>query len=159
MKYVNGSDVLFDFGGGAFGHATSHTLTMTSELKSRQVKPAASATSSAGKWEDKTEVKKNITLSVEGLRFKDETEKGYKSIVAAWYVGKPVVIKAFERSKDSSPYLTADFLITSVTETSPAGDDATYSAELEIAGEPTNFDASKLTGETITTEESSGGNG
>lgn len=149
MDYINGSDVLFDLEDGSFGHATTHTLTLTAEVKSRAVKPLKSAAAGSGQWDEKSVVKKNITLSVEGLRHKAETEHGYKTLAAAWYKGQPVKVSAYERAADATPYFVGSMVITSVTETSPAGDDATYSAELELTGAPEKFDLSKLEGESL----------
>lgn len=154
MGYINGSDVLFDLEDGSFGHATSHTLSLSNDVKARAVKPPKTAGSTDGLWDEKTVTKKNITLSVEGLRHKKETEHGYKTIAAAWYKGQPVKVSAYERKGDATPYLVCSMIITSVTETSPAGDDATYSAELEITGAPEKFDMSKLEGEALAEAES-----
>ncbi len=41
--YCNGSDMLLYVGDKAAGHCTTHTTTMTSETKERQVKPVATA--------------------------------------------------------------------------------------------------------------------
>lgn len=147
--YINGSDVLFDLEDGSFGHATSHTLNLTSEVKSRAVKPPKSEPADSGLWDEKTVVKKNITLSVEGLRHKGESEKGYKTLAASWHKGQPVKVSAYERGGDAEPYFVGRMVITSVTETSPAGDDATYSAELELTGAPEKFEPGKLAGESI----------
>lgn len=73
--YINGSDLLLKVGGKAVGHCTSHTLTFNSETKDRAVKPEASAAKSSGLWKGKGVTGLSISISAEGLRFYDETEK------------------------------------------------------------------------------------
>lgn len=139
--YINGSDLLLTVGatssnGKAFGHCTSHTVTYNSETKDRSVKPAASAPYAAGLWKGKGVTGLSISVSGEGLRFYGESENGYTELAALWGVGQSVHVKAFEREGDATPYLEGKFVITSIEETSPARDDATYKISLENDGEP-----------------------
>lgn len=142
--YVNGSDVLLYVGGKAIGSCTSHTATFNSETKERAVKPVASATLSAGLWKRKTVTGLSYSVSAEGLRFYDETECGYKTLLGLWKAGKPIEVKCMER-ETAEPYLVGNCIITSLEETSPAADDATYSISLDNDGEPTTLDESKIT--------------
>ncbi len=134
--YINGSDLLLSVGTGAIGHCTSHTLTFNSETKDRAVKPEASKAKSAGLWKEKGVTSMSISISAEGLRFYDEPENGYEQLSALWGKGKSVDVKAFKRSGDSDPYLKGKFVISSIEESSPAQDDATYTINLENDGEP-----------------------
>lgn len=134
--YINGSDLLLMVGGKAIGHCTTHTITFNSDTKERTVKPVASAAKSAGLWKGKGISALSISLSAEGLRFYDETENGYTETAALWGVGQSVDVKAFLRGSDADPYLSGKFVITSLEETSPAQDDATYTINLENDGEP-----------------------
>lgn len=143
--YCNGSDMLVYVGGKAVGHCTSHTATFNSETKDRAVKPVASAGLSAGLWKGKTVTGLSISISAEGLVHYDETESGFKELLAAWKTGAPVTVKCMERANDDEPYLEGSFVITSLERTDPAQDDSTYSIQLENNGEPTTLDESKIT--------------
>lgn len=137
--YVNGSDLLLSIGGKAVGHCTSHTLTFNSETKDRGVKPPASAGYTSGLWKGKGVTGLSISISAEGLRFYGETENGYSEIASKWGTGQSVEVKAFEREGDADPYVVGNFVITSLEETSPAQDDATYTVNLENDGEPSVY--------------------
>lgn len=137
--YINGSNILLSVGGKAIGHCTSHTLTFNSETKERAVKPAASAAASSGLWKGKGVSALSISISADGLRYTGEAENGFDELSALWGAGEPVTVLAFLRSNDSTPYLQGSFIITSIDETSPADDDATYSISLENNGEPTTY--------------------
>ncbi len=143
--YCNGSDMLVYVGGKAVGHCTSHTATFNSETKDRAVKPVASAGLSAGLWKGKTVTGLSISISAEGLVHYDETESGFKELLAAWKTGAPVTVKCMERANDNEPYLEGSFVITSLERTDPAQDDSTYSIQLENNGEPTTLDEDAIT--------------
>lgn len=135
-NYVNGSDLLLSVGGKAIGHCTTHTLTFNSETKDRAVKPLSTKAKTAGLWKEKGVTSMSISVSAEGLRFYDETENGYEQLAALWGKGQSVEVLGFQRGSDDSPYLKGKFVISSVEETSPAQDDATYTINLENDGEP-----------------------
>ena len=143
--YCNGSDMLLYVDGKAIGHCTSHTTTLSTETKERAVKPAASATVSAGLWKGKGVVGLSVSISADGLVFYEEAEGGYKTILSKWKVGQAVQAKCMERESED-PYLTGNFVITSLERTDPANDDASYSISLENDGEVT-IDESALTEE------------
>lgn len=134
--YINGSDLLLQIGEKAVGHCSTHKLTFNSETKERAVKPAATASKSTGLWKEKGIASLSISVSAEGIRFYEEAENGFDEISALWGAGQAVDVQAFEREGDETPYLKGKFVITSIEETSPAQDDATYSINLENAGEP-----------------------
>lgn len=134
--YVNGSDLLLKVGDKAVGHCSSHTLTFNSETKDRAVKPTADKSKQAGLWKAKGVTGLSISVSADGLRCYDETENGFTQVSALWGAGTSVEVTAFEREGDDAPYLKGKFVITSIEETSPAQDDATYSISLENDGEP-----------------------
>ena len=143
--YCNGSDMLVYVGGKAVGHCTSHTATFNSETKDRAVKPVASASLSAGLWKGKTVTGLSISISADGLVHYDETESGFKELLAAWKTGAPVTVKCMERANDNEPYLEGSFVITSLERTDPAQDDSTDSIQLENNGEPTTLDEDAIT--------------
>lgn len=136
MSYISGSDLLLKIGEAAVGHCTTHTLTFNSETKERAVKPEATKAKSSGLWKGKGVTALSISVSAEGLRFYEETEGGFEEISALWGKGQSVDLEAFERGGDEAPYLKGKFVITSIEETSPAQDDATYTVNLENDGEP-----------------------
>lgn len=146
-SYINGSDLLLKLGGKAVGHCTSHTLTMNSETKDRAVKPAANLGKQSGLWKGKGVTGLSISISFEGLRFYDETENGFDEISPKWGKGQSVEVEAFKREKDETPYVKGNFVIASLEETSPAGDDATYSGNLENDGEPSVYPGKESGGE------------
>lgn len=138
-NYVNGSNLLLSIGGKAIGHCTSHTLTFNSETKDRAVKPLSSLSATSGLWKDKGVTGLSISITGEGLRFDTETENGFNELAPLWGAGTVVDVKAFLRGGDATPYLQGKFVITSLEESSPANDDATYSVNLENSGEPDTY--------------------
>lgn len=143
--YVNGSDLLLSIGGKASGHCTSHTTTYNSETKDRAVKPVSTASASAGLWKEKTVTGLSVQVKVEGLRFYGEEEGGIKDVLAKWKVGATVELKGFARSADATPYMNGNFIVSSLEENAPAGDDTTYSATFDNSGEVT-IDETKVDG-------------
>lgn len=141
-NYINGSNLLLSVGGKAIGHCTTHTLTFNSDTKDRAVKPPASEAATSGLWKGKGVTGLSISVTAEGFRFYNEAENGFDELSAKWGTGQSVVVKAFRRSSDSAPYLNGNFVITSIDETSPAQDDATYTINLENDGEPTVYPGS-----------------
>ena len=143
--YINGSDLLLLVGTHALGHCTSHTVTFNSETKERAVKPAADLASSNSLFKRKSVTGLSVSVNGEGLRFYDEDEHGFNYLMKIWAAGQPVALKAFPRGSDvASPgtmdaYMKGNFVITSLEETSPAQDDATYKVTFENDG-PVDID-------------------
>jgi predicted secreted protein len=136
--------MLLYVGGKAIGSCTSHTTTFNSETKERAVKPVATAAMASGLWKKKGVVGLSYSISGEGLVFYDETENGYKSLLALWKAGASVEVKCMERESET-PYLVGKCVIASLERTDPAQDDSTYSISLENDGEPTTLDESAIT--------------
>lgn len=143
--YCNGSDMLLYVGGKAIGSCTSHTTTFNSETKERAVKPVASAAMASGLWKKKGVIGLSYSISAEGLVFYNETEFGYKALVAAWKAGKSVEVKCMERENSDKPYLKGKFIVSSLERTDPAQDDSTYSVNFENDGEPDTIDETAIT--------------
>ncbi|MDE6860936.1 MAG: phage tail protein [Duncaniella sp.] len=143
--YCNGSDILLYVNDKPIGHCTTHTSTFNSETKDIAVKPVASKKISSGLWKGKTVVGLSISISTEGLRFYNETETGFKGLFKEWIKGKSVKLKCLERESSETPYLVGQFVITSLEESAPAQDNATYSANFENDGEPETLDDSAIT--------------
>lgn len=136
--YINGSDLLLGIGADrdAVCHSTSHTTTFNAETKERAVKPIASKPASASVWKEKGITGKSVTISAEGLRFgQGQTEYGFPKFLDAYDKMKPIRVVAYERGDSEKPYIDGYFIITSLEETTPAQDDATYSVTLENTGE------------------------
>lgn len=144
-EYINGSNLLLKVGEKAVGHCTSHTVTMNSDTKDRAVKPVSTATKQAGLWKMKGVSGLSVSISAEGLRVYDESENGFDQVAALWGVGQSVSVTAYRREEDEAPYLKGLFIISSIEETSPAQDDATYSISLENADEPEIYPGKKTT--------------
>lgn len=143
--YTNGSDLLLYVNGKAVGSCTSHTSNFNSETKDRAVKPVASKPISSGLWKKKGVIGLSYSISAEGLRFYDETECGFKELFKLWKSGKSVKVKCMERESAEDPYLVGDCVITSLEESAPAQDDATYSLNLENDGEPETLNEDAIT--------------
>lgn len=143
--YTNGSDLLLYVDGKAVGSCTSHTTTFNSETKERAVKPTADKQITSGLWKKKGVVGLSYSISAEGLRFYDETECGFKELFKLWKAGKSVQVKCMEREESEKPYLSGLCVITSLEESAPAQDDATYSLSLDNDGEPDVLDDEAIT--------------
>ncbi len=144
--YCNGSDMLLYIGSKPIGHCSTHSVTVNSYTKDRAVKPVASVSKSSGRWKEKGVTGLCVSISAEGLVFYQEAENGYKSCLAMVAAGQSVAVKCMERGNSTTPYLSGNFVISSLERTDPAQDDATYSISLENDGEVT-FDEDALTEE------------
>lgn len=143
-EYINGSDLLVSFGGSATGHATSHSVSLSTETKDVAVKPAASAArSSAGLFKNKRVTGLSVQIKADGLAVYDESEAGVPDFLEKWAEGQSVAVKAFARGGDTTPYISGNFIIASMEISSPAGEDATYSITLDNDGAVT-VDESKF---------------
>ena len=143
-NYVNGSDLLVSIAGKAAGHCTTHTCTFNTETKDVAVKPLASlAATAASLFKSKRITGLAVQIKADGLCFYNETESGLKAALGAWKVGQSVEVKCFERENDATPYVSGKFIISSLENTAPAGEDATYSVTLDNDG-PVDVDETKL---------------
>ena len=135
MGYVNGSDLLVMVGTKAVGHCTTHTATFSTETKDTAVKPLASASAgSASFFKGKRVSGLSVQVKADGLVFTGETESGFKDVLGAWKTGAAVALKLFKRGSDATPYCSGNFIISSLENTAPAGEDATYSATFDNDG-------------------------
>lgn len=142
--YCNGSDLLLLVGGKAVGHCTTHKTTFNSETKDHAVKPVITDPVSVSLWKSKAVTGLSVSISFEGLVCYDETEGGLKDLLALWKTGQPVEVKGFERGSDATPYISGQFVFSSLDCDAPAQDDAKYTGQLENAG-PVAIDEDKLT--------------
>lgn len=134
-KYVNGSDLLVKVADKAFGHCTSHTATFNTETKDMAVKPASSvAKSTASLFKSKRVTGLSVQVKADGIVVYNEAESGLKTLLGKWKVGESVELALLEREGDETPYCSGKFIITSLENTAPAGEDATYSATFDNDG-------------------------
>lgn len=135
-KYVNGSNLLVGIGGKAFGHCTTHTATFTTESSDVKVKPPKSqAASTSGRWKSKRVTGLSVQVKCDGLQFHNESETGFKDLLGVWKLGGVVELALFEREHDQTPYASGNFIISSLENTAPAGEDASYTATFDNDGE------------------------
>lgn len=134
-EYINGSNLLMKLGEKAIGHCTSHTLTFNAETKSRSVKAPFADSAESGLWDTKSINKRSCSINGEGLVFIQGTENDYADMLTL-YKGTTVTIEGYVRGEEN-PYFTGSFVITSLVQNAPAGDDATYSFTAENSGEVT----------------------
>lgn len=153
--YVNGNDLLMyvKTGSGqqvsrkAVGHCTTHTATFSTETKDVAVKPAANLVRSpAGLYKSKRITGLAVQVKCSGLCFYSEDEGGFKYMLSKWAAGEPVELELFERPAEGStiePYASGAFVISSLENTAPAGDDASYDATFDNDG-PVTVDETKI---------------
>lgn len=146
--YVNGGDLLVFIKEGssndvtrkAIGHCTTHTASFSSESKDVAVKPAASEAQGARSlYKSKRVTGLAVQVKCSGLHFYGEEEGGFKYILSKWALGQSVELELMERktstvSDSPSPYCTGSFVISSLENTAPAGEDASYDATFDNDG-------------------------
>lgn len=110
--------------------ATSHTITYTGETKERVTKD-----SSNGAYSEKAITKLGVSIKCEALvSFGDAA--GYETLLGLMKNRKAVKLKyGFAQEQAGDKYEEGLFVITSLEQTSAAGEDATYSATFENSGE------------------------
>lgn len=128
--YIHGSDLLLFVGEKVLGHSQSCEIENQTETKERAHKEV----SNTGKWKEKSVVSLSVAVSAEGFSFYGD-EMGYDALLAMWEEGRPVTLKYAHRGEEATKYRTGQFVITSLKETAPADDDATYSISFENSGE------------------------
>lgn len=110
--------------------ATSHTITYTGETKERVTKD-----SSNGVYSEKKVTKLGVSIKCEALvSFGDAA--GYEKLLTVMKSRNAVKLKyGFAQEEAGDKYEEGMFIITSLEQTSAAGEDATYSATFENSGE------------------------
>ncbi len=155
--YVNGSDLLVCIKEGtgnavtrkAVGHCTTHTATFNTETKDVAVKPPmANGVSAKGLFKKKRITGLSVQVQCSGLCFYEESEGSVKTILSKWKEGDSVYLELFERAAtdggEVTPYCEGYFVISTLTNTAPAGEDATYDATFDNDGE-VDIDTDNLT--------------
>lgn len=142
--YVQGGDVIVSIDGKAAGHSTGHTTTYGSETKDVAVKPKSTEKSS-GLFGTKIVTKLNVQVKVDGLKYYGEDESGIKTLLNKWKTGDSVELTGFPRGNDTNPYMSGSFIISSIEDSSPAGENSSYSATFDSTGDIT-IDEDKIDG-------------
>lgn len=135
--YIHGSDLLMGIYEGnefkPFGHSSSCEIENTAETKSRATKE----TTNTGRWEDKSVSNFSVSVNVSGFRFYGD-DMNYPELLEYWEKGEPVTVRYAHRGEngeaDTKVYRQGDFIITSLKESAPADDDATYDLSMENSG-------------------------
>lgn len=109
--------------------ATSHTITYSGETKERITKDMAS-----GAYGEKKVTKLSVSIKCEALvSFGDEA--GYDKLLEVMKNREAVKLKyGFSNEESGDKYEEGLFVITNLEQSSPAGEDATYSATFENTG-------------------------
>lgn len=136
--YIEGRDLMvFVYTSGGSGGptwtktaaATSHTISYSAETKERVTKDTEN-----GAFSQKSVTKLSVSISVEALTTY-QADCGFKSLLKMFKERKPVKLKyGFTTDEGTEEHEEGLFVITSLEESSPADDDATYSATFENTG-------------------------
>lgn len=107
--------------------ATSHTISYSGETKERVTKDTEN-----GAFSQKSVTKLSCTVTVEALTVFN-ADMGYKKLLELFKKREPVKLKyGFTDGEDG--YEEGMFVITSLEESSPADDDASYTCTFENTG-------------------------
>lgn len=134
MAYKDGQDLLLGFmKNGAFvalGHSTGCKISRSSETGERITKESAS-----GKFKEKYVKSLSVSISAEGFQYDYATaeERGYPKLKEIWKSAQPVTLRWHERGS-TSKFEEGLFVITSLEDDAPAGDDRKYSVSFENSG-------------------------
>ena len=109
--------------------ATSHQISYSGETKERVTKDTGN-----GAFSEKSVTKLSVTITCEALTVFDP-DCGYDDLLAIFKSRKKVKLKyGFTQEASGESYEEGLFVITSLEQSSPADDDATYSATFENSG-------------------------
>ncbi len=114
--------------------ATSHTITYSGETKERVTKDTGN-----GAYSQKKVTKLGVSIKCEALvSFGDAA--GYDRLLSVMKSREAVKLKyGFAQEESGDKYEEGLFVITSLEQSSAAGEDATYSATFENSGEVTTL--------------------
>lgn len=109
-------------------HATSHTIDWGAETKVRKTKDT-------GKWAKKVVTGHSCTIKCDALCSYD-AGIGYTELLKMMKLGEEVLLKFSQKSESTgNDYEEGLFVLTAVNQSTPAGEDATYSCTFENSGE------------------------
>lgn len=109
--------------------ATSHTITYSGETKERITKDTGN-----GAYSEKKVTKLSVSIKCEALTSYGDAA-GYDKLLEVYKNREPVMLKyGFAQEVEGDKYEEGLFVITSLEQSSPAGEDSTYSATFENSG-------------------------
>lgn len=134
--YKSGTDLLLGIMSGstfkALGHSSSCTISYSSETGEHITKEATDA-----KWNEKYVKTLSVSISAEGFVYDDDdatsSARGFETLRSLWLAASPVTLVWKERTGTDGAY-TGSFIITSLEDSAPAGDDRKYSISFENSG-------------------------
>lgn len=115
-----------------FGHSTGCKISDSSETGERVTKEAQSA-----KFKEKYVKSLSERITCDGFVYDgdDAANKiGLPTLKSLWLSGSPVKARYAYRGAETTTYYEGDFIITSLDDDGPAGDDEKYSLTLENSG-------------------------
>ncbi|MDE7402105.1 MAG: hypothetical protein K2M87_01685 [Muribaculaceae bacterium] len=152
--FINGSDVLLAFENTkgemkGLASCTEHTCNYESETKERATKAPITSGVDISMFSDVDVTGLKITISFKGLRTYDAEANGangFGTLLNLWMQRKKITVECFLRPKSGvsdaeniNPYLKATGIITKLTESSTAKEDASYDGEIRICAAPEIF--------------------
>lgn len=139
-RVINGSDLLIRHDGFDVAYCTSHTVTFNSETKSRTVKPLFELTKSDEAWKDQGVAALSCSINFEGLRAVYDFRFDY--ILQKLCIAVKFFVEAYQRDSPT-PYITGDFVLTSLEETAAALEDVVYKGTFE-SSKILSYDSNEL---------------
>lgn len=140
--YINGSNILLAINDKAIGSSQEHVTSYDTETKDHAVKPVETEGIDNSLFKETSVTGLSISITFKGFRVENETELTFEELLAMWKEGKPITACCYTRPQDGvqeserKPYLKAKFVITKLSESATADDDATYDGELRMTGAP-----------------------
>lgn len=121
------------------GHSTSCKISDSSETGERVTKEAAS-----GKFKEKYVKSLAEQIQADGFVYDGDdsaSKVGLPTLKELWIAAQPVKVRYAYRGEEETKYYEGDFVITSLEDDGPAGDDEKYSLTLENSGAITSHPA------------------
>lgn len=124
-EIISGSDLFMFMDETIIGHATNHTLSVTTATR-------ATTNKSTGKFNTKEPGRMDVTASCEGLM----AYVTYQALAAKKKAQAPVALKFAEKTETDEAdtakfYASGNFIITSLENGAPDGDNATWNVSFE----------------------------
>lgn len=132
--YVHGSDLILGVQIAdiftPLGYAKTCEINNDAETKDRSHKNIANT----GKWKNKIVTGLKVSISSEGFTVYDDDNLGSDELYAMWESGESVALRYCHRGEEAKRYREGNFIITSLKESAPSDDDATWSISFENDG-------------------------
>lgn len=123
------------------GHSTSCKISDSTETGERVTKEAAS-----GKFKEKYVKSLAEQIQADGFVYDGDdsaSKVGLPTLKELWIAAQPVKVRYAYRGEETTKYYEGDFVITSLEDDGPAGDDEKYSLTLENSGAITSHPAAQ----------------